>query len=339
MCSNNYQAPYFASYPTTRLRRNRNHKWLRDIIQENHLTVNDLIYPVFVMDGTKIKEPIATMPGIFRYSIDYLLDHLTEVVNLGIKAIAIFPHIDNSFKDEKATEAINENNLINRAIKKIKDIFPDLGIICDVALDPYLSHSHDGIVRNGVIENDITNEILARQAVLQAKAGCDIVAPSDMMDGRVGVIRKSLDAAGYENVGILSYAVKYASKLYDPFRDAVGSKQKQAIDKATYQMHYANSHEVLSEISLDISEGCDMVMVKPGGMYLDVVKLAVSNFDIPVFAYHVSGEYAMLKFAAMQNAINYEDVLIEALYCFKRAGVRAILTYGAVDAAKIILDN
>jgi porphobilinogen synthase len=324
------------SFPTTRLRRNRSSAWLRDIIAEHHIGVNDLIWPLFVIEGEDLEQPIASMPGIYRYSIDRLLKVIGQAYELGIKAFALFPSVDNCLRNDFAEEAYNPDNLICRTIGEIKSRYPDVGIICDIALDPYTNHGHDGILSpRGDVDNDATIEILCRQAIVQAEAGCDIVAPSDMMDGRVGAIRQELDDAGMQHVGILAYAAKYASAFYGPFRDAVGSSGSlRGKSKATYQMDYRNASEALREVALDIAEGADIVMVKPAMAYLDIIKQVKSSFNIPVFAYHVSGEYSMLKAAAENGWIDFNSSVFESLIACKRAGASAILTYAAVEVAK-----
>ena len=321
-------------FPSTRLRRLRMKDFSRRMISENNLSVNDLIWPVFVCEGNNIVDEIKSMPGVFRYSIDSILKELETIVNLKIPAIALFPQIDNSLKDEKGSQAIDENNLICRTIKSIKKKFPDLGIICDVALDPYTSHGHDGLIIDDIIHNDATLEILERQALVQAVAGCDIVAPSDMMDGRVGRIRNILDKNKFENTLILSYAAKYASKFYGPFRDAISSSGNlKGGAKSSYQMDIANSNEALREVALDIKEGADMVMIKPGMPYLDIIQRVKSEFLVPTFAYQVSGEYSMIK-GAVNNDWLDSKVIKESLLSFKRAGADGILTYFAKDIAE-----
>ena len=306
----------------------------RRLISENNLSVNDLIWPIFVCEGNNIADEIKSMPGVFRYSIDSILKELETVVNLKIPAIALFPQIENSLKDEKGSKAVDENNLICRAIKSIKKNFPDLGIICDVALDPFTSHGHDGLVVNDVVDNDTTLEILEKQALVQANAGCDIIAPSDMMDGRVGRIRKTLDDNNFHNTLILSYAAKYASKFYGPFREAISSSGNlKGGSKSTYQMDISNSDEALREVALDINEGADMVMIKPGMPYLDIIQRVKSEFKIPTFAYQVSGEYAMIKGAIDNNWLD-SKVIKESLLSFKRAGADGILTYFAKEIAE-----
>tara|TARA_B100000945_G_scaffold158816_1_gene127556 strand:- start:54 stop:1046 length:993 start_codon:yes stop_codon:yes gene_type:complete len=321
------------SYPSVRLRRNRKYNWSRRLVGENNLSVSDLILPIFVTEGKKKIEAIKTMPGVFRYSIDRLSGILNQASKLKIPLVAIFPHTSNSKKDSSGNEALNENNLVCRAIKKIKNNFKDIGVMADVALDPYTDHGHDGILKNKEILNDETIEILTKQALLQARMGCDVIAPSDMMDGRVGVIRKSLDKNNFKNVQILSYAAKYSSNFYGPFRDAIGSKKKLKGNKKSYQMDYKNSNEALREIGLDIKEGADFVMVKPGLPYLDIIKSVKENFKIPVFAYQVSGEYSMI-INSIKKGIIHQDSVFESLMCLKRAGASAIVTYFALSIAQ-----
>ncbi|AZL15006.1 porphobilinogen synthase [Rickettsiales endosymbiont of Stachyamoeba lipophora] len=325
-------------YPTTRLRRLRNQPWLRDIVAENVITTDDLIWPCFITEGTNLLKAIPTLLDVYRYSIDQLLIKLEEAVELGIKAIAIFPSIDPKLKDEMGTEALNPDNLLSRAVKAIKNKYPELGIICDVALDPYTTHGHDGVLNDQeLVDNDRTIEILTKQALNLVQAGCSMVAPSDMMDGRIGAIRHALDQQGFYDIPILAYAAKYASGLYASFRDAVGSSSTlQKKDKKHYQMNPANAREALREIELDIREGADIIMIKPGTLYLDIIARAFDNFNTPIFAYHVSSEYAMLKFAAANNALNYNKTLIETMICFKRAGCSGIISYAAIDVAKIL---
>ena len=321
------------SYPSVRLRRNRKYNWSRRLVSENNLSVSDLILPIFVTEGKKKIEAIKTMPGVFRYSIDRLSGILNQASKLKIPLVAIFPHTPNSKKDSSGNEALNENNLVCKAIKKIKNNFKDIGVMADVALDPYTDHGHDGILKNKEILNDETIEILTKQALLQARMGCDVIAPSDMMDGRVGVIRKSLDKNNFKNVQILSYAAKYSSNFYGPFRDAIGSKKKLRGNKKSYQMDYKNSNEALREIGLDIKEGADFVMIKPGLPYLDIIKSVKENFKIPVFAYQVSGEYSMI-INSIKKGIIHQDSVFESLMCLKRAGASAIVTYFALSIAQ-----
>lgn len=322
---------------TSRPRRNRRFPWLRDLVAEYNLCVSDLVQPIFVIDGKNKEEQISTLPGITRRTIDLTIAYCQELVELGIKAIALFPVIDASLKSENGEEAFNEDNLICRTIKEIKDNIPNLGVICDVALDPYTISGHDGIVYGNVVDNDLTVEALCKQAITLSQAGCDIVAPSDMMDGRIIAIRESLDDAGFTNTGILSYAAKYASCLYGPFRDAVNSKNQLAgKDKKTYQMDFRNSLEAQREVLLDIEEGADIIMVKPASFYLDIIAEARHITDIPVAAYQVSGEYAMLKMAAASGIIDEKSGFLEALTSIKRAGASIIFTYYAHEMAKFL---
>ncbi len=328
-------------FPLARPRRLRETRFIRDLIQENHLGVKDLIYPVFVMEGQNQSVPVASMPGIERMSLDRLLIVAQECVDLGIPALAIFPVIDSDLKNETADEAFNPNGLVPRVVSALKEAYPELGLITDVALDPYTSHGQDGLIdETGYIVNDSTVEILVKQALCHANAGADIVAPSDMMDGRVGAIRQALEASGHVNTKILAYTAKYASSFYGPFRDAVGSAANLGkADKKNYQMNPANSDEALLEVAQDIAEGADMIMVKPGMPYLDIVQKIKSQFTVPVFAYQVSGEYAMLKAAAQNGWLDEQTCVIESLLGFKRAGCSAILTYFAKDVAKLLKTN
>ena len=324
-----------SSFPSTRMRRNRMKNFSRKLISENVLNVNDLIWPLFVTEGSRVKEEISSMPGVYRNSIDELVKEAEEAMKLGIPAIAIFPQIDAVLKNSKGSEAINENNLVCRSIKSVKKEFPELGIITDVALDPFTDHGHDGLLINNEINNDETLKILAQQSLVQANAGCDIIAPSDMMDGRVGFIRSALDGANFQNTQILSYAAKYASGFYGPFRDAVSSSANLGeASKSTYQMDPANSKEALREVELDIAEGADMVMIKPGMPYLDIVKMIKETFQVPTFVYQVSGEYSMLMGAINNNWLDSNKVIMESLVSFKRAGANGILTYFAKQIAK-----
>ncbi|MEK9671526.1 MAG: porphobilinogen synthase [Rhodospirillaceae bacterium] len=327
------------AFPETRMRRNRRTDWLRRMTAENRLSADDLIWPVFVVDGTGKREPIASMPGVDRLSVDMLVGELAEAHDLGIPAVALFPYTDDALKTPDAREAYNPENLVCHAVRAAKAATPELGVICDVALDPFNSDGHDGIVQDGIILNDETVEILVKQAVVQADAGCDIIAPSDMMDGRVGAIRAGLDEAGHQDVAIMSYAAKYASGFYGPFRDAVGSSGALKGNKKTYQMNPANVDEAIREVALDIEEGADMVMVKPGLPYLDVVRAVKEAFGMPTFVYNVSGEYAMLRGAGDVGWLDYDKVLIETLMSFKRAGADGILTYAAKDAARLLKDR
>ena len=322
-------------FPTVRMRRNRRHRWTREMVAEQHLTAKDFIWPVFVHGGPEPEVPVPSMPGVVRYSLDAVVDAVGHAVELGIPAIAIFPATDPSKKTPLAEEALNPDNLVCQALRSLKQAFGnDVGLLADVALDPYSSHGQDGIVRDGYVANDETLHVLCRQAVVQAEAGCDIAAPSDMMDGRIGAIRAALDADGRDDVMIMAYAAKYASAFYGPFRDAVGSSANLGQgDKKTYQMNPANGDEALREVALDLQEGADMVMVKPGMPYLDIVQRVSSTFQVPTFAYQVSGEYSMLAGAADNDWLAREDAVLESLMSFKRAGATGILTYFAVEAA------
>jgi len=319
---------------TVRMRRNRRAEWARRMVREHVLTTNDLIWPLFVRDGEKARTSIPSMPGVERLSVDQALRDAERAANLTIPCIALFPYTDPKLRDEAGSEALNPDNLVCRAIRAIKKEVPELGILCDVALDPFTSHGHDGLLRDGVILNDETVAILTKQAVVQAEAGCDIIAPSDMMDGRVGAIRKALDAANFTDVSIMSYAAKYASAFYGPFRDAVGSSKTLTGDKRTYQMDPGNSDEALREVALDIEEGADMIMVKPGLPYLDIVQRVKEIFGMPTFAYQVSGEYAMIMAAAQNNWLDGERAMVESLIAFKRAGCDGVLTYFAPRVAE-----
>ncbi|MBO41829.1 MAG: porphobilinogen synthase [Pelagibacteraceae bacterium] len=321
-------------FPSLRLRRNRKFEWTRRLIQESTLSSNDLILPIFLIDGKNKIQSIKNMPGIYRYSIDKIGKIIDNALSQKIPMVALFPYTNIKVKDKFGSESLNENNLICKATRYIKKKYKNqIGIMCDAALDPYTSHGHDGIIKSNYVVNDDTIEVLTKQALLQAQMGCDVIAPSDMMDGRVGKIRKVLDKNGYELVQILSYAVKYASNFYGPFRDAIGSKRLLKTDKKTYQMDFRNSDEALREVALDIKEGADIVMVKPGLPYLDVIKLVKENFKIPVFAYQVSGEYSLLKKGINQGLIN-KNAIIESLVSFKRAGANAIVTYFAEQISK-----
>jgi porphobilinogen synthase len=328
----------WGQYPQTRLRRLRRFDWSRRLVAESSLTVDDLIWPLFVHEGQNQRQLIASMPGVERLSIDRLVDAGGQAVELGIPAVAIFPATDPAKKSPEAEEAVNPENLVCRAVREVKAAHGDaLGVICDVALDPYTSHGQDGLVRDDYVVNDETIEVLCRQAVVQAAAGCDVIAPSDMMDGRVGAVRRALDEAGFDRVCILAYAAKYASAFYGPFRDAVGSTANLAgADKRTYQMAPANTDEALREVALDIAEGADMVMVKPGLPYLDVVRRVKDTFHVPTFAYQVSGEYAMLTAAAANGWLDRDKTILESLLAFKRAGADGILTYFAPEAARLL---
>lgn len=324
-------------YPATRMRRNRMKAFSRRMLAEHRLSVDDLIWPLFVIEGEDKAEPVASMPGVSRHSIDRLVTQAREAEALGIPAIAVFPSIDPALKDNEGTLAGDGDNLVCRAVRAVKQACPELGVICDVALDPFTDHGHDGILRDGEIVNDETVAVLCRQAVCQADAGCDIIAPSDMMDGRVAAIRAALDDAGHQNVQIMSYAAKYASGFYGPFRDAVGAGKLAGGDgKASYQMNPANSDEAMHEISLDLAEGADIVIIKPGMPYLDILGRAKAEFGVPCVAYQVSGEYAMIKAASANNWLDGERAMMESLLGFKRAGADAILTYFAPDAARLL---
>ncbi len=323
------------SFPKTRLRRVRNTDWIRRLVSETNLSVNDLILPVFLKEGNNKIEKIKSMPGVNRYTIDKLDIILDKALKLKIPMISLFPCTATNKKDSNGSEALNENNLVCKAIKKIKKKYKNIGVMCDVALDPYTTHGHDGIFYKNKIDNDKTIKVLVKQALLQAQMGCDVIAPSDMMDGRIGEIRKTLDRFNFQDTKLLSYAVKYASNFYGPFREAVGSKSKLKGDKKTYQMDYKNSNECLREVGLDIKEGADFVIVKPGMPYLDIIKLVKDNFKIPVFAYQVSGEYSLIKNGIKDKTLN-EEAILESLISFKRAGASAIISYFAIDiAAKI----
>jgi porphobilinogen synthase len=323
------------AFPALRPRRNRHDSWTRRLVAENRLSVDDLIWPIFIMEGagSKLSE-VASMPGVMRVTLDGLAAHVAPAVELGIPAIAIFPMTPPEKKDAEGTEAKNPDNLICRAARLLKREFPDLGLVGDVALDPYTDHGHDGVIREGYVANDESLEILAIQALVQAQAGIDIIAPSDMMDGRVAAIRAKLDGHGLIHTRIMSYAAKYASAFYGPFRDAVGSGGALKGDKKTYQMDPANSEEALREVAMDLAEGADMVMVKPGMPYLDIVQRVKQRFAVPTFAYQVSGEYAMIMAAVQNGWLDHEKAMLESLMAFKRAGADGVLTYFALDAAR-----
>lgn len=329
-------AKTIAPYPATRLRRTRKMAALRGLVRENALEVDDLIWPVFVQDGENKRTAIPSMPGVDRLSIDLLAQAATEAYNLGIPAICLFPYIEQDLKTEDCAGAWDPNNLVNRAIRAIKAAVPELAIMTDVALDPYNINGHDGFVVDGEIVNDLTVEALVKMAVAQAEAGADIIGPSDMMDGRIGAIRQALEAANHTNVTIMSYSAKYASAFYGPFRDAVGASGALKGDKKTYQMDPANNDEALRLIERDLSEGADMVMVKPGMPYLDICRSVKDRFGVPTFAYQVSGEYAMIAAAAQNGWIDREKAMLESLMCFKRAGCNGILTYFAPDVARLL---
>ena len=332
---NSYAAGQF---PGTRLRRNRRHDWSRRLVRENTLTVDDLIWPVFIHDGQNLRETIPSMPGVDRLSIDLLVDAVGTAKQLGIPTVALFPATDPNDKTDDGAEAYNPENLVCRAVQAVKQLHgDDIGILCDVALDPYSSHGQDGLVRNGYVVNDETLAALCQQAVVQAAAGCDIIAPSDMMDGRIGAIRQALDEAGFQHVQIMAYAAKYASAYYGPFRDAVGSAGSLGSgDKKTYQMDPANGDEALREVGLDLQEGADMVMVKPGQPYLDIVRRVKETFGAPTFAFQVSGEFSMMCAACERGWLDRDRVVLESLIGFKRAGADGVLTYWAIEAAKLL---
>jgi porphobilinogen synthase len=324
-------------YPSLRLRRNRKYDWTRRLVQENTLSSSDFILPIFLLDGKNKREAIPSMPDVYRYSIDRISQIIDKAIKNKVPMVALFPKTKKIKKNELGTEALNENNLVCRAILQIKKKYKnEIGIMCDVALDPYTSHGHDGLIKSNEIINDETIEVLINQSLLQAKMGCDVLAPSDMMDGRIKKIRSALDKEGLKNINILSYAAKYASSYYGPFRDAVGSKGSLKGDKKTYQMDFRNTDEALREISLDIKEGADMVMVKPGMPYLDIIKSIKDKFKIPVFAYQVSGEYSLLSNAINKNIID-KNAIYESLIAFKRAGANAIVTYYADRLDKILI--
>ena len=319
-----------------RLRRMRRADWSRRLVQENRLTVDDLIWPIFLIDGENRKEEVAAMPGVFRLSVDLAAKEAARAAALGIPAIATFPNVDLSLKDQAGSEILNADNLINRATRAIKAAAPEIGVITDVALDPFTDHGHDGILRDGVIVNDETVDEIAQAAVLQAAAGADIIAPSDMMDGRIGAIRDALDAAGFQDVAIMSYATKFASAFYGPYREAIGTQGLLKGDKQTYYLDHANSDEAMREIEQDLAEGADMIMVKPGLPYLDIIRRARDEFAMPTFAYQVSGEYAMIEAAAANGWIDGEKAMLESLLAFKRAGCDGILTYFAPRVAELL---
>jgi porphobilinogen synthase len=325
-------------FPGTRLRRNRKSEWSRRLINDTYLDKSDFILPIFVCEGKNMKQEIKSMPGIFRYSIDRLDEIVSRASQNEIPAIALFPLIESSKKNNKGSEALNKNNVVCNAISKVKKLNKNIGVMCDVALDPYTSHGHDGLIINNEIDNDETNKILIKQALVQAEAGCDIIAPSDMMDGRVGLIRNALEKNKFCNVQILSYAVKYASNFYSPFRDAVGTSSTLKTDKKTYQMDYKNSEEALLEVKLDLDEGADFVMVKPALAYLDIIYKIKQKFNVPVFAYNVSGEYSLIK-NGIRSSLAKEDIILEVIYSFKRAGANAIVSYFANEVIEKYLSN
>ena len=316
-------------FPALRLRRSRKNDWSRRLIEENNLTANDFILPIFLIDGKNQKQAIKSMPGVYRYSLDRINYLLDRAIGKGIPMIALFPNTEKKRKNQSGSEALNENNLVCKALRLIKKRYKnEIGIMCDVALDPYTSHGHDGLLKNNYVLNDETTQILINQSLLQAQMGCDVLAPSDMMDGRIGKIRKALDKSGYEMTQILSYAVKYASSFYGPFREAVGSKKLLQGNKKNYQMDYRNSQEALREVTLDIKEGADMIMVKPGLPYLDIISMVKNNFKIPVIAYQVSGEYSLLSNSIHKGLVD-KGIILESLIAFKRAGANAIVSYYA----------
>jgi porphobilinogen synthase len=325
-------------FPSTRLRRNRKSEWSRRLINDTYLDKSDFILPIFVCEGKNKKQEIKSMPGIFRYSIDRLDEIISRSSKNEIPAVAIFPLIENSKKNNKGTEALNKNNVVCNAIHQVKKLNKNIGVMCDVALDPYTSHGHDGLIINNEIDNDETNKVLIKQALIQAQAGCDIIAPSDMMDGRIGLIRNALEKNKFINVQILSYAVKYASNFYSPFRDAVGTSSTLKSDKKTYQMDYKNSDEALLEVKLDLEEGADFVMVKPALAYLDIIYKIKQKFNVPVFAYNVSGEYSLIK-NGIKSSLAKEDIILEVIYSFKRAGANAIVSYFANEVIEKYLSR
>ena len=323
-------------YPATRLRRTRQADWIRRLVAEARLSPNDLIWPLFLIEGKDRCEPVASMPGVDRLSVDQAVRAAEQAKQLGIPVVALFPYTDIETRDAKASEALNPENLVCRAIRAIKAAVPEIGVLCDVALDPYTSHGHDGLLEGGTILNDQTVEVLVRQALVEAEAGADIIAPSDMMDGRIAAIRAALEEKGFRDTLIMAYAAKYASAFYGPFRDAIGSTKVLKGDKRSYQMDPANSDEALREVALDIAEGADLIMVKPGMPYLDILQRVTSEFCIPTFAYQVSGEYAMLAGAIERGWLDRERTILESLLAFKRAGAAGILTYFAKDAALLL---
>ena len=325
-------------FPGTRLRRNRKSEWSRRLINDTYLDKSDFILPIFVCEGKNMKQEIKSMPGIFRYSVDRLDEIVSRASQNEIPAIALFPLIESSKKNNKGSEALNKNNVVCNAISKVKKLNKNIGVMCDVALDPYTPHGHDGLIINNEIDNDETNKILIKQALVQAEAGCDIIAPSDMMDGRVGLIRNALEKNKFYNVQILSYAVKYASNFYSPFRDAVGTSSTLKTDKKTYQMDYKNSEEALLEVKLDLDEGADFVMVKPALAYLYIIYKIKKKFNVPFFAYNVSGEYSLIK-NGIRSSLAKEDIIVEVIYSFKRAGANAIVSYFANEVIEKYLSN
>jgi len=325
-----------AAFPALRMRRLRGHDWSRRLVAETRLSPSDFIWPIFVTEGANRREPVASMPRVERLSVDLAVEAAKEAAQLGIPVLALFPHTDPALKSPDGQEALNPDNLVCRAVRAVKKAVPHIGVMCDVALDPYTNHGHDGLLIDGYVTNDETVEILVRQALVQAEAGCDILGPSDMMDGRIGAIRGALESAGFKNTILMAYAAKYASAFYGPFRDAVGSAKALQGDKATYQMDCANGDEALREVALDLAEGADLVMVKPGMPYLDLVARVKAEFGVPTFAYQVSGEYTMLMAAAERGWLDGDRVMLESLMAFKRAGASGVLTYFARDAAKLL---
>ncbi len=323
-------------YPAIRMRRNRQFDWSRRLVSENKLSVDDLIWPLFVIDGVNQRQPVASLPGVDRLSVDLVVEAAQMASDLGIPVISLFPNTSGDLRTNDGREALNSDNLVCQAVRAVKAKIPGLGIMCDVALDPYTSHGHDGLMSGDEIVNDETIEVLVSQALVLVEAGCDIIGPSDMMDGRIGAIRQALETAGHKNTQIMAYAAKYASAFYGPFRDAVGSGAALKGDKRSYQMDYANSDEAIREVQQDLEEGADMVMIKPGMAYLDIVARVKNEFNVPTFAYQVSGEYAMLMAAAQNNWLDEDRVVLESLMAFKRAGADGILTYFAPKVAKML---
>jgi porphobilinogen synthase len=324
------------SFPATRMRRMRQSAWSRNLVREHTLTPHDLILPLFVIEGENRSEAVASMPGVYRWSVDLVVKQAEDAHKLGIPAVAIFPNTDKALRDEKGTEAFNSRNLVCQAVRAIKKAVPEIGVMCDVALDPYTSHGHDGLIVDDRIDNDASVAALVKQSLVQVEAGCDIIAPSDMMDGRIGAIRGALESKGHKDVLIMAYSAKYASAFYGPFREAVGSGSTLIGDKKTYQMDSANSDEAIREVALDIAEGADMVMVKPGMPYLDIVSRVKREFGVPTFAYQVSGEYAMIMAAIQNGWLDRDRAILEALMAFKRAGCVGVLSYFALDAARLL---
>ncbi len=323
-------------YPFTRLRRLRASGWVREMVAENHLRPADLILPMFIAEGKKVKEPIKTLPDVHRISIDVAVEQAKKAADLGIPMLALFPSVADNLKSDDVKEAFNEDNLISRCISAIKDEVPNIGVMADVALDPYTTHGHDGIVEGNDVHNELTIDALIKQSMVLVRAGADAIAPSDMMDGRIIMIREALESNGHTNTKIISYGVKYVSQFYGPFREAVGSKRKGYLDKSTYQLDPRNSNQAVNEIRMDVEEGADMVIIKPGTPYLDIMQRMKDEITIPMLAYQVSGEYAMLKFAAQNGALDFDKSMLELLIGFKRAGCSSVITYGAMEAAKLV---